>query len=410
MIQRSDTGVFTARLGEGDLRGWSATVSEMETILVRLGLDPTTASGSSVSKAVVAENYDLLQDARLDHPYDQWIQRLRAAAEQPERVLLRKALKALRYEIPVPGPRAAQMRWVPDPDPGAELQAWLSARVAQVNAAAPQVGQIAVFGSKAVPQEREGSAARASYLDWVDPVRIVTTPDREHWGKFDRAEPVRRSLAEFCVTLHAATTPSELEVWIDRLVIGGLRQPVLLERIDGPAGPLYAVRGDGTHRAHFARIFGLPLMALIHTSTLPRPLRVFDRPEIEGGPFGRWASLWRGLQKQGLLDVAEHPGPGMASWTPTRMCAEWMLMSPQEATAVNRAYDRAYPQALQHATGLSVTQLFDPEQWARTMLGSPGPRGRWSSLVDLVHTVRHRVQGHRPPHTAGSITEIGRAP
>ncbi|MEU4843162.1 hypothetical protein [Nocardia testacea] len=39
-----------------------------------------------------------------------------------------------------------------------------------------------------------------------------------------------------------------------------------------------------------------------------------------------------------------------------------MLISPEQAVAVNRACDRVYPRALHHATGLTDAQLFDPEQ------------------------------------------------
>lgn len=374
MIQRTDTGVFTAQFGGRDLHGWSATVDEMQTILVRLGLDATTAD-SSVSRAVVDESDELPPDCVLDLPLDKQVHRLRAAADRPERAVLREALAALREEMPTPGPHAAQMACVRDPDPGTELQAWLCEHAARVNATAPQVRQIAVFDSKAMPQRSAGTAARADYLEWVNPTQIVSTPDPERWGEFDRTEPTRRSLAEACVALHQATTPAELEAWIDRRWIGGVTQAVELGRVEGPAGPIYRVRGDGTHRAHFARIFGLPLLAMVRTSPLPRTLMVFDRPEFEGGPFGRWASLWDGLRELGLLEVAEHRGLGIASWIPTRMCGEWMLMSPQEATAVNRAYDRVYPQALQRATGLSDDELFEPEQWARKLLGSP-PDGR----------------------------------
>ncbi|MGW5383952.1 hypothetical protein [Nocardia sp. NPDC003963] len=408
MIERAESGVFAAQLGRLDLRGWSATVDEMEAIVRRLGFDGAAVSGPSVSPAVVVEDVEGIREAQLDHSYDQWVQRLRAAADRPERAALREALVALRADMPAPGPRAAQMFWVPDPDPGAELLTWLGERVARVNAAAPQVEQtITVFGSRAVPQERDGPEARAYYLDWVDPERIVTTPDPEQWGEFDRAEPVRRSLAGFCVTLHSATTAEALETWTDRLVIGNMRHPVPLERVEGPAGPVYAVRGDGTHRAHFARIFGLPLLAVVRTSNLPRPLWAIDRPHIDGAPFGQWASLWRGLQKRGLLEVTEHPGPGLASWTPTRMCAEWMLMSPEKATAVNRAYDRVYPRALQHATGLSDIELFDPEQWAHTLLGSRpalSRRGRWSLLAELVPAAAIRgVRARRRPRTVSSV-------
>lgn len=396
MIHRTDTGVFTAQFGERDLRGWSATVDEMHTILGRLGIDASTA-GSSISPAVLDERDELPPDCGLDLTLDEWVHRLRAAADRPERAVLREALVALREEMPTPGPHAAQMKWVRDPDPGEELQAWLSHRAGRVNAVAPQVPTIAVFDSAALPQKRTGSAARADYLDWVDPTRIVSTPDHMQWGSFDRTNPTRRSLAETCVALHQAATPAELDAWIDRRWIGGTTQPVQLGRVEGPAGPIYRVRGDGTHRAHFARIFGLPLLAQVRTAPLPRPLLVFDRPEFEGGPFGRWASLWRGLRELGLLDVAEHPGTG-TEWTPTRMCGEWMLMSPPEATAVNRAYDHVYPHALQRATGLSDDELFDPEQWARKLLGTPRPQGRrWTSLTGLVHTaLTPRTERRRP--------------
>ncbi|MFD4406699.1 hypothetical protein ACFWPH_28450 [Nocardia sp. NPDC058499] len=412
MIERADSGVFTAHVGGFDLRGWSATADEMEAILRRLGFDGAAVSGPSVSPAVAAEEAEGIRQAQLDHCLDQWVQRLRAVADRPERAVLRDVLVALRADMPAPGPRAAQMLWDRDPDPGAELLAWLGERVARVNATAPQVGQdITVFGSRAVPQDRDGPEARAYYLDWVDPELIVTTPDPEQWGAFDRAEPARRSLAGFCVTLHAAATPEALEAWIDRLVIGDKRYPVPLERVEGPAGPVYAVRGDGTHRTHLARVFGLPLLAVIRTSNLPRPLMAIDRPHIDGAPFGQWASLWRGLQKRGLLDVTEHPGPGMASWTPTRICTEWMLMSPEKATALNRAYDRVYPQALHHATGLTDDQLFDPEHWTRALIGPRAVRrgpGRWTLLAEAIHSALTRGPRVRRPHTVGTVEPRGR--
>ncbi|MBF6325894.1 hypothetical protein [Nocardia cyriacigeorgica] len=406
MIERARSGVFTARIGGLDMRGWSATVGEMEALLRRLGFDGATVSDPSVSTVLATEEADGIRRAQLDYNYDQWLQNLRAVVGQPERAELRQALVTLRADMPSPGPHAAQMFRVRDPDPGAELLQWLGERVASTNATAPQAGpHISVFGCQAVPQERDGPEARAYYLDWVDPEKIVATPDHEKWGVFDRAEPARRSLAGFCVTLHAATSPEALEAWIDRFVIGDMRRPVQLERVEGPAGPVYAVQGDGTHRAHFARVFGLPLLTMVRTSSLPRPLCVLDRPTVKDAPFGQWESLWRGLRKRGLLEVAEHPTSGMASWTPTRMCAEWMLMAPEEAAAVNKAYARAYPGALQYATGMSDIQLFDPEQWTCTILDSRTAldqrwRGRWPTLTRLVHATVPRVaRSQRQPRT-----------
>ncbi|MGW5455663.1 hypothetical protein [Nocardia sp. NPDC003979] len=267
MIQRTTRGLFTARIGARDIRGWSATVEEMQAILGRFGLDATDA-GSAISREIIADNKSAPTDCELELPQDQRMHQLRAAADGPQRALLREALVELRDTMPTPGPHAARMKFVPDPDPGAELQAWLSERAAGVNASAPQVGQIAVFGSAAVPQKDSGSAARAEYLDWIDPTPIVSTADLE-WGMFKCADPTRRSLAEVFVALHQATTPAELEAWIERRWIGGGAQPVKLVRVEGSAGPIYSVGSDGNHRVHFARIFGLPLLALVRTSPLP---------------------------------------------------------------------------------------------------------------------------------------------
>ncbi|MEV0688201.1 hypothetical protein AB0I35_30480 [Nocardia sp. NPDC050378] len=192
------------------------------------------------------------------------------------------------------------------PAPGQDWQWFDESRVCGA-----QVSTIAVFSSKVVPQRSTGTAASADYLNWVDPAQIVSTPDHERWVRSIAVEPTRRTLTEACVALHQAKTPAELEAWIDRRWIGGTTQLVELGRVEGPGGPIYRVGDDCTHRAHFARIFGLPLLAAGRTSPLPQPLLVFDRPECEGGPLGRWASLWRGMQELGLLDVDEHPESGI---------------------------------------------------------------------------------------------------
>lgn len=131
-----------------------------------------------------------------------------------------------------------------------------------------------------------------------------------------------------------------------------------------------------THRSHFARVFGLPLMALVRTCQLPRTLIVIDHPDRShdsalGDGFGRFASLWAGLRKRGLLDVAGDPELArLAEWTPTLLCAEWMLLPPAAAAAVNRGYGTVYPGALTKATSLSAEKLHDPNRWARAVVKS----------------------------------------
>ncbi|MGY4102056.1 hypothetical protein ACW2Q0_21270 [Nocardia sp. R16R-3T] len=348
----------------------------MGAVLRRFGADRPLAADPQISTAPAVYDAAVVRASKLDHPGELWAKHLREAVDRPQRAQLREALAVLRAELPTPGPRAAAMRMVRDPDPGEELVSWLETRVAQVNSVAQQVRQIAVFGSDTVPHVRDGERGQAHYLDWVDPTLIVSTPDYEQWGQFDRGEAWRRSLAWLCLTLREVATAADLEAWIDRFMMGSnFRKPVPLERVEGPAGPIFRVLDDGTHRAHFARVFGLPLLARVRTSALPQPLLPSDRPPSPQSPFRRWESLWRGLRAHGLLDVIEDLAADQATWTVTRLCAEWMLMPPEAATAVNRAYAQAYPHTLQRATGLSDAQLFDAEQWTRTFVGP--------ELVDL---------------------------
>ncbi|WP_157116511.1 hypothetical protein [Nocardia vaccinii] len=367
VLWRSDSGDFSAQVGGHVLTGWSSTAEEMQAILGRFGAMGSLADNAAVSLTRATYDCDGFDAARADRERNESLRRMRAVADGPERVVLKDALERLRSEIPCPGPNAHMMRWARVPDPGRELAQWLAGQVDRVNEQPPQVPQIHAFGSSSLPQSRRSSSARAQYFGWIDPVQVATTPDHERWGYFDRSERVRRSLDEFCVTLYAADTPAFLDAWIDRIVFGDLNQPVHLERVEGPAGPLFRVVGDGTHRAHLARVLGLPLFAQIQTSTLPTELWPIDRPSFTGAPFGRWKSLWEGLQRHGLLEI--DVASAAETWTPTRMTAEWMLTDPESATAANRLYEAIYPGALAQVTGLTDAQLFSTSSWADTMVG-----------------------------------------
>ncbi|MEU5764155.1 hypothetical protein [Nocardia sp. NPDC047648] len=364
MIWRDGRGVFEAEVGALVVRGWSSTVEDMAALLARYGVAASELADAAVSPVVAAAEWDHVRAGKLERDAEDWHTRLRAVAVGPERQVLRGRLGQLRNRIPA------------EPT---DLAAWLGEQTEQVNATAPQVGEVAVFdgkGSVGYEPSREPEAC-SECLCWVDPRAIVSTPDRR-WGDFDRMEAGRRSLVGFCETLRVADTAAALEEWIDDFTIGRLRQPVRLIRVEGPAGPVYVLRADGTHRAHFARVFGLPLLALVRTSALPRPLHVTDRPDIPGvDRFSRWGALWGGLRKHGLLEVEGDPEPAwFARWTPTRLCAEWMLLPPSAAVEVNRAYDRVYPGALEEATGLPAEVLFDAQRWARTMVGDAPPAVR----------------------------------
>ncbi|WP_132370459.1 hypothetical protein [Nocardia alba] len=356
--------MFEVRWG-GDrfMRGWSATADELTTILHRYGIPDPDLTNPDVSTMTV-ENPEEVRTGRLDDDIDEWNRLLRSRADGPQRAQLREALVALRDQIPADG---------------AELRRWLAQRAEVVNAEAPQVDRVAVFqgGSPVRCDPGPEFPAWSECLEWVDSQTIVSTVDRV-WGSFDRMERHRRSLDAFCLSLRAADSAPLLEAWIDDFTIGRLRQPVQLVRVEGPAGPVHQLRADGTHRAHFARVFGLPVMALVKISQLPRPLIVIDHPDHPGpdalgAGFGRVASLYMGLRARGLLEVDGDPRRPdfMDVWQLRRVCAEWMLLPPAEAAAANHAYDKVFPGALVEATGLTAEQLYDPHRWARAVVLPP---------------------------------------
>ncbi|MBF6333473.1 hypothetical protein [Nocardia transvalensis] len=273
MITRDEQGVFEASLDDGRfVRGWSPTAEEMRVILGRYGVRASEMDGPAVSSAVVEEP-DRVYATRLDDGSEAWDRRVRAGADAPQRAVLRDALSQLRSRIPA--------------DPEA-LSGWLAAEAESVNVTAPQVDAVSVFHRPGAVRCRDSRAYEAvsECLEWVDTRAVLSTPDRV-WGTFARMGADRRSLAGFCTSLKEADSAQGLEAWIDDFVIGRLRQPVQLVRVEGPAGPVYELRSDGTHRTHLARIFGLPLLAVVKTCALPRPLSLADHPDRpEGGVFG----------------------------------------------------------------------------------------------------------------------------
>ena len=130
---------------------------------------------------------------------------------------------------------------------------------------------------------------------------------------------------------------------------------MLLNRVEGPAGPVFEVL-RGTHRAHAARIWDLPwVLAQVHVERLAKPLRP-PSPSME--------ALWEGLVRRGLISAT---CDGQC-WYLQEAVAEWMLTPPVMAVTWNAMYERAYPGALQAATGLDAHTLFDAQRWAAALL------------------------------------------
>ncbi|MFC8042194.1 hypothetical protein [Nocardia sp. NPDC057353] len=346
MLWRDVRGVFEARVGERVVRGWAPTVEDMAALLRRYGATATT--GPVVSLAPAAAHLDHVRAGHLDQDPG-WPRLLRAAADRPQRDILRAGLVQLRDRIPAAEP---------------ELRDWLHARIAAVDAAAPLVERIAVFdGTPPVPYlPADGPQAGAQSLDWIDPRTVLALPARAR----EVGDDDRWSLAGFCRTLRAVGGEPELRSWMDDFLLGGRTQPIRLVRVEGPAGPVYELRADGARRLQFARVFGLPVLALVRAAQLPRPLLPASTPAATG--FDRWGELWQGLRRHRLLDVAEDAAHTPPRWNPARLTAEWLLLPPAVATAANRAYDRLHPGGLARATGLPDAVLFDADRWAGTLL------------------------------------------
>lgn len=225
MIWRDGRGVFEAEVGGLVVRGWSSTVEDTAALLARYGIAASELAGAAVSREVAAAEWDHVRAGKLEHDAEDWHESFQAVAEGPERQVLREQLFQLRTRIPA------------EPQ---DLVAWLGEQTEQVNATAPQVGEVAVFDGKAsvgYEPSREPEAC-SECLCWIDPRSIVSTPDRR-WGEFDRMEVGRRSLVGFCETLRAADTTAGLEDWIDDFTIGRLRGAITPAAADMiTAGPV----------------------------------------------------------------------------------------------------------------------------------------------------------------------------
>lgn len=231
------------------------------------------------------------------------------------------------------------------------------ARASVLNEVAPLVPSPRVFDTHTagvIVAERRAMRGFAAWVDWVSPEKVVATSARA-WNDIDRTPP-RSSV----VDIAAALGTSELGQWVEQM--SPEVDPVVAFRVEGPAGPIYEV-GTGTHRAHAARLFGLPcLLALVKPAGLPVAVRPADR-EV--------SAVWAGLLDRGLVQ-AEVSDDNW--WYVGSVVGEWMLAAPSVATQVNSAYERVYPGALSEATGLTVAELTHPELWRRAL---GGRRGWW---------------------------------
>lgn len=238
-----------------------------------------------------------------------------------------------------------------------ELEVLAQDQAETLNVVAPQVGSHRVFmppfdSSDVGAFGVQGAASRgwATWATWIEP-RLLTSTNAEVWGEIGR-EPRRDTVVRVAGWLRDAVAGATLDDWLIKMFA---RDPMLLNRVEGPAGPVFEVL-RGTHRAHAARIWDLPwVLAQVHVDRLAKPLRP-RTPLME--------ALWEGLVRRRLIS-ADHDGQ---CWYLHEAVAEWILTPPAMAVAWNAMYERAYPGALQAATGLEAQTLFDAQRWAGALL------------------------------------------
>jgi hypothetical protein len=249
--------------------------------------------------------------------------------------------------------------------PPARVRDEVAARAARLQAEEPQLPDL-------FPLEDPWVCTSAA--EWVRTRAVVRTPDAV-WGRFDRDEPERQAdwIPERAAEL-LAVRYADVPAYLTRhFAVDSGSGAVQLQRVPGPAGPLFAVGSGGSHRAHLCRILGLPWMFAVTTMmSLPRRIETTAVTPSEHGPEGcrATAELWRGLLDHGI--VRGELIPRYSDWVVELRLgyalAPWMLLPADRATTYNQRYELLYPGALA-AAGIPDVALRSPSAWRSWVTG-----------------------------------------
>lgn len=291
--------------------------------------DSTSRPGIPRRQATVWEQPDL--------PADQE-ERARVIAGSPQRMAeMAAALDQLRADLD-PADVAAHL-----------VEAARRAKAEQPSTPPIELG--AAGGECLVLEER---AARAVSWDWVDPAAIVNAGSRP-WGEFGSHRPEQMAL----VTRRLLTAPDPTSAAVRTFA----EEPMQLDRVQGPAGPIYEVGSNGLHRSHLGRLLPLPwVFADIRVIPLPATVRPYRKHEEQ------LTGLWRGLLRRGLVagHLTTEPVVRLElDWA----AAPWLLTTAETACAINQAYERVYPGAWE-AVGVPAGTAADPQRWTAWLTAS----------------------------------------
>ncbi len=254
---------------------------------------------------------------------------------------------------------------------GTSIEDYLRKRADELNAADPQI-ELNLDG---LTQDHD-LLAWVHTVQWVPTTAVLHTPN-PLWGRFEHGRRPE-TLTEIAKGL---ITSGDLQQFTRRFFREGVIQ---LNRVPGPAGPLYTLNDDGTHRVHAARLLDLPwLLARIDTSSIPATIQLATtvttdptrtrQGGITDSQLSARRDLWKGLLRHGLIEGEletprsfEHLGFLRLRWH--RLPAFWWLYSPAYATRVNRAYEQRHPGTLT-ALGVPSSASTDAVAWTAWLLG-----------------------------------------
>ncbi|MFY7065703.1 zinc finger domain-containing protein [Nocardiopsis changdeensis] len=262
-----------------------------------------------------------------------------------------------------------------------DLAGWWAERTETLQASHPQC-RLPLGPPAPPPAHRDHADTTVEATAWV-PAHLIVATDHPVWGRLDHKPEVPLDV------LRALADTADVAEFTEDLFTSG--DPVQLERITGWAGPVYAVAGDGNHRAHLLRAAGLPWAAAHLTHTTPPPVvdlngLVKEDENLDGrGEEGRAPSerarhrmhLICGLIDRGVIDAWWDEDRPDLLWC-RRLPAPWLLRSAEHATAANAVYEAAYPGALARL-GIPDGVGTDAAAW-RSWLTTPDSARRLRSV------------------------------
>ncbi|MFI6803289.1 hypothetical protein [Streptosporangium canum] len=200
---------------------------------------------------------------------------------------------------------------------------------------------------------------------WIDPAAVVYAGPNA-WGDFASHRP--GTCAAMVEALLTGSPEQALQTW------SLTSEPIVVTRIPGPAGPLYARGVNGSHRLHTARMLDLPA---IWVEVQQRALAPWITPQDAAADTDHDAdtvvACWRGLLARGLATGRlDHSAafPQLSRLHLDYAVAPWLLTAPKHATAWAQAYERTYPDALAQA-GIPASAWASPHSWVNWLATAP---------------------------------------